>query len=150
MRVLDLTRVLAGPFCTMLLGDLGAEVIKVEKPGSGDDTRTWGPPFMKSESVYFMSVNRNKKSITVNLKCDRGQEIIRKLAKKSDILVENYLPGKLDKLNLGYAQLKQLNPALIYCSITGFGETGPYAGRAGYDVIASAIGGLMHITGPKV
>lgn len=149
IRVLDLTRVLAGPFCTMLLGDLGAEVIKIEKPGVGDDTRSWGPPFMGSESVYFMSVNRNKKSVTVNIKMEEGQKLIKELAAKCDILVENFIPGKLDSLGLGYGPLSAVNAGLIYCSITGFGGTGPYARRAGYDVIAAAMSGLMHITGPE-
>ncbi|KAK7508475.1 hypothetical protein BaRGS_00000041 [Batillaria attramentaria] len=148
IRVLDLSRVLAGPYCTMILGDLGAEVIKVERPGVGDDTRSWGPPFCKSESAYFLSVNRNKKSVTVNIKHPEGAAIVRELAKVSDVLVENYLPGKLSSMGLGYEQLAVESPHLVYCSITGYGQTGPDSARAGYDVIVSGVGGLMHITGP--
>lgn len=148
-RVLDLSRVLAGPYCTMILGDLGAEIIKVERPGSGDDTRSWGPPFKGQEAVYFLTVNRNKKSIAVDIKTRKGQNIIRQLASKCDVLVENYIPGKLAQYNLGYDQLKTECPRLIYCSISGYGQTGPYAKRAGYDVIVSGVAGLMHITGPK-
>ncbi|CAH1238832.1 SUGCT [Branchiostoma lanceolatum] len=149
IRVLDLTRVLAGPFATMILGDLGAEVIKVERPDTGDDTRSWGPPFCGTESAYFLSVNRNKKSIAVNLKDPNGAKIIKQLAEKSDVLVENYLPGKLDEMGLGYHHLRDSSPHLIYCSVTGYGSDGPYAKRAGYDVIAAAMGGLLHITGPE-
>ncbi|GFO40841.1 succinate--hydroxymethylglutarate coa-transferase-like [Plakobranchus ocellatus] len=148
IRILDMTRVLAGPYCTMLLADLGAEVIKVERPGYGDDTRTWGPPFIGSESCYFMCVNRNKKSVTVDMKKPEGIELIKKMAAVSDVLVENYIPGKLSKQGLGYPELSKLFPRLIYCSITGYGQTGSYASRAGYDVIVSGTGGLMHITGP--
>nr|XP_058972801.1 succinate--hydroxymethylglutarate CoA-transferase-like isoform X3 [Pocillopora verrucosa] len=150
VRVLDMTRILAGPFTTMLLGDLGAEIIKIEKPESGDDTRSWAPPFCENESTYFLSINRNKKSIAVNIKDPKGTEIVRKLASKCDVLVENYLPGKLDKVGLGYDQLKTSAPSLIYCSITGFGRGGPYDQRPGYDVMVSGIGGLMHITGPEI
>ncbi|XP_022301356.2 succinyl-CoA:glutarate CoA-transferase-like [Crassostrea virginica] len=148
-RVLDLSRVLAGPYCTMILGDLGAEVIKIERPGSGDDTRSWGPPFKGSEAVYFLTVNRNKKSVAVDIKTRKGQGIIKKLATKCDVLVENYIPGKLEQYNLGYHQLKSEAPHLVYCSISGYGQTGPYAKRAGYDVIVSGVAGLMHITGPR-
>ncbi|GAA6097955.1 succinate--hydroxymethylglutarate CoA-transferase isoform X1, partial [Tachysurus ichikawai] len=119
MRVLDLTRVLAGPFATMILGDLGAEVIKVERPGPGDDTRAWGPPFVREESAYFLSVNRNKKSIAVNLKDPNGAELITELSRNCDILVENYLPGKLDEMGLGYKDMSEAAPHIIYCSITG-------------------------------
>ncbi|XP_038076832.1 succinate--hydroxymethylglutarate CoA-transferase-like [Patiria miniata] len=147
IRVLDLTRVLAGPFCTMILGDLGADIIKVEKPGSGDDTRLWGPPFVEDQSCYFLSINRNKKSICVDLRHPEGLQIIKKIVAQSDILVENYLPGKLDKLGLGYETLKEIAPSLIYCSITGYGPDGPYAKRGGYDVVAAAMAGLIHITG---
>ncbi|XP_075684685.1 succinyl-CoA:glutarate CoA-transferase isoform X3 [Rhinoderma darwinii] len=132
VKVLDLTRVLAGPFATMILGDLGAEVIKVEKPGSGDDTRFWGPPFVGSESAYFLSVNRNKK-----------------LAQACDVLIENYIPGKLAEMGLGYEALMKTAPHVIYCSITGYGQTGPLFNRAGYDAVACAMSGLMHITGPE-
>uniref|UniRef100_UPI0037E8C177 succinate--hydroxymethylglutarate CoA-transferase n=1 Tax=Semicossyphus pulcher TaxID=241346 RepID=UPI0037E8C177 len=149
VRVLDLTRVLAGPFATMILGDLGAEVIKVERPGAGDDTRAWGPPFVGAESVYFLSVNRNKKSIAVDLKHPRGVNIIQELAGVSDVLIENYLPGKLPELGLGYEQLSRANPQLIYCSISGYGQTGPQSQSPGYDSIASAVSGMMHITGPE-
>ena len=151
---MDLSRILAGPFCTMLLGDLGAEVIKVEDPrGPGDDTRRWGPPFIRKgdqkESCYFLSVNRNKKSVCVDFKHKDGNNIIKRLVEKSDVLVENFLPGKLSEMGLNYESLKEINPGLIYCSITGFGSKGPYAGRAGYDVIAASIGGLLHVTGPR-
>ncbi|XP_014912147.1 succinyl-CoA:glutarate CoA-transferase isoform X2 [Poecilia latipinna] len=149
VRVLDLTRVLAGPFATMILGDLGAEVIKVERPGGGDDTRTWGPPFVASESVYFLSVNRNKKSIAVDLKHRRGAEVIQQLAGVCDVLVENFLPGNLSRLGLGYAELSRINPRLVYCSVSGYGQTGPQARTPGYDSIASAVSGMMHITGPE-
>lgn len=147
IRVLDLSRVLAGPYCTMMLGDLGAEVIKVEIPGRGDDTRHWGPPWVKGESAYYMSTNRNKKGITVNMKDERGKAIIRELAMQSDIVVENFKVGALDRMGLGYEELSALNPRLIWCSITGYGQDGPYANRAGYDVIAQGEGGIMSVTG---
>lgn len=146
-RVLDLSRVLAGPYCTMLLGDLGAEVIKVERPGVGDDTRAWGPPFAAGESAYYLCTNRNKKSITVNLKSADGQEIIRRLACVSDVMVENFKVGELTQLGLGYEQLKELNPELVYCSITGYGQTGPDKDLPGYDFIVQGRGGAMSITG---
>ncbi|XP_037061820.1 succinate--hydroxymethylglutarate CoA-transferase isoform X4 [Peromyscus leucopus] len=160
VRILDLTRVLAGPFATMNLGDLGAEVIKVERPGksiylqevesgAGDDTRTWGPPFVDTESTYFLSVNRNKKSIAVNIKDPRGVRIVKELAAISDVFVENYVPGKLSEMGLGYEDVDKIAPHIIYCSITGYGQTGPLSQRAGYDAIASAMSGLMHITGPE-
>ncbi|XP_034040200.1 succinate--hydroxymethylglutarate CoA-transferase [Thalassophryne amazonica] len=149
VKVLDLTRVLAGPFATMILGDLGADVIKVERPGSGDDTRSWGPPFVSSESVYFLSVNRNKKSVAVDLKHPKGVKVILELAAVSQVLVENYLPGKLDQMGLGYDQISRVNPQIIYCSISGYGQTGPQAQSPGYDSIASAMSGMMHITGPE-
>ncbi|XP_057178887.1 succinate--hydroxymethylglutarate CoA-transferase isoform X1 [Triplophysa rosa] len=149
VKVLDLTRVLAGPFATMILGDLGAEVIKVERPGSGDDTRAWGPPFVGEESAYFLSVNRNKKSIAVNLKDPNGTKLVTELAKVCDILVENYLPGKLNEMGLGYEDLREVAPQLIYCSISGYGQTGPESHKPGYDSIASAVSGMMHITGPE-
>ncbi|XP_019749466.1 succinyl-CoA:glutarate CoA-transferase [Hippocampus comes] len=149
VRVLDLTRVLAGPFATMLLGDLGAEVIKVEKPGAGDDTRAWGPPFVGSESVYFLSVNRNKKSIAVDFKHPRGAQVIHELSGVCDVLMENFLPGKLSAMGLGYDELSGRNPALIYCSISGYGQSGPHNQRPGYDSIASAVSGMMHITGSE-
>lgn len=147
VRILDLTRIVAGPFATMVLSDLGAEVIKVEKPGSGDESRRWGPPFLKNseDSVYSVACNRNKKSICIDMK--KGIKIIHDLARRSDVLVENYVPGKLDKFNLGYDDLKEIAPQLIYCSVTGYGSIGPYAKKPGYDVIASSMGGLLHITG---
>uniref|UniRef100_A0A3B4DJ47 Succinyl-CoA:glutarate-CoA transferase n=1 Tax=Pygocentrus nattereri TaxID=42514 RepID=A0A3B4DJ47_PYGNA len=141
--------ILAGPFATMILGDLGAEVIKVERPGPGDDTRAWGPPFVGKESAYFLSVNRNKKSIAVNLKDPSGAKLVTELARCCDILVENYLPGKLEEMGLGYKHLSEVAPQLIYCSITGYGQTGPQSHKPGYDSIASAVSGMMHITGPE-
>lgn len=153
VKVLDLTRIVAGPFCTMTLGDLGAEVIKIEKPGSGDEARKWGPPFVENkqtrQSTYFLCLNRNKKSVCIDLKSPKGKEIIYDLVKKCDVLVENYVPGKLDELGLGYDQLKKIAPNLIYCSITGYGPNGPYSKKPGYDVIAASIGGLLHITGTQ-
>lgn len=149
IRIIDLTRVLAGPFCTMILGDLGAEIIKIERPGHGDETRLWGPPFVGGESCYFLTINRNKKSIVIDIKKPEGCSIIKELVKKSDILVENYIPGTLDNLGLGYSDMNELNARLVYCSITGFGDSGPYCKRSGYDVIAASVGGLMHITGPE-
>jgi formyl-CoA transferase len=146
-RILDLSRILAGPYCSMLLGDLGAEVIKVERPGVGDDTRAWGPPFAAGESAYYLCANRNKKSITVNLKSPDGQEIIRQLARVSDVLLENFKVGELTELGLGYDQLKELNPGLVYCSITGYGQTGPDKDLPGYDFIIQGRGGVMSITG---
>jgi formyl-CoA transferase len=155
IRVLDITRALAGPYCTMMLGDLGADVIKVERPGLGDESRGWGPPFIgepygpyPGESAYFISTNRNKLSITVNLKSTEGQDIIRRLVGISDVMVENFVTGVLDKLGLGYEDLHALNPRLVYCSISGYGRTGPFAGRPGYDAILQAEGGMMSITGP--
>jgi len=146
VRVLDLTRVLAGPFCAMLLGDMGAEVIKIEEPGKGDDTRSW-PPFAGGEATYFMAVNRNKRSMTLNLKAPAGQEILKILVRKSDVLLENFRPGTMDKLGFGYKALAKLNPRLVYCSISGFGESGPEASRAGYDLVVQAESGIMDLTG---
>ncbi|HET7034985.1 MAG TPA: CaiB/BaiF CoA-transferase family protein [Thermomicrobiaceae bacterium] len=147
IRVLDLSRVLAGPYCTMVLGDLGAEVIKIEQPGSGDDTRAWGPPWAGGESAYYLSINRNKQSVTLNLKSERGREILRVLARQSDIVVENFKVGALDRLGIGYAALSADNPGLIWCSITGYGQTGPYADHPGYDFVAQGEAGIMSITG---
>lgn len=150
VHVLDLSRIVAGPFCTMTLGDLGANVIKVESL-SGDEARKWGPPFMKDcgDSYYFQSVNRNKKSICIDFKSQEGKKIIYDLAKKCDVLVENFIPGKLDQMDVGYEKLKTVNPKLIYCAITGFGPRGPYTKKPGYDVIAAAMGGLLHTTGER-
>ena len=155
IRILDITRALAGPYCTMMLGDLGADVIKVERPVSGDETRGWGPPFVgepygpyPGESAYFIAANRNKRSVTVNIQSNDGKEIIRKLASISDVLVENYRTGDLDRLGLGYNDLHKLYPKLIYCSVSGYGRTGPYADRPGYDAIIQGEGGMMSITGP--
>ncbi|MDI6808930.1 MAG: CoA transferase [Candidatus Eisenbacteria bacterium] len=145
--ILDLTRVLAGPYCTMILGDMGAEVIKVEPPGKGDDTRAWGPPFVDGESAYFLNINRNKKSITLNLKSEKGKEILRGLAKKADVLVENFRPGTMDDLGFSYESLSDLNPRLVYCGMSGFGRTGPQRERPGYDIVVQGESGLMSITG---
>ncbi|WP_426142392.1 CaiB/BaiF CoA transferase family protein [Pseudomonas sp. DWP3-1-2] len=154
IRVLDLSRVLAGPWAGQILADLGAEVIKVERPGSGDDTRAWGPPYLKnadgentSEAAYYLSANRNKQSVTIDFTRAEGQKLVRELAVKSDILIENFKVGGLAAYGLDYASLKAINPRLIYCSITGFGQTGPYAKRAGYDFMIQGLGGLMSLTG---
>jgi formyl-CoA transferase len=149
LRVLDLSRVLAGPYCTMLLADFGADVIKVENPDGGDDTRQWGPPWLDDQSAYYLSANRNKRSITVDIKQPEGHEIIRKLILKADVLVENFKVGTMTKYSLGYADIVAENPGLIYCSISGYGQTGPYRNTAGYDFIIQAEGGLMSITGPQ-
>jgi glutaryl-CoA transferase len=150
VRILDLSRVLAGPYCTMMLADLGADVIKIEAPGSGDDTRHWGPPFAQGgESAYFLCVNRNKRSMTLNLKSDQGIQILKKLIEQSDVLVENFRVDTLEKWGLGYDELQTLRPGLIYCSITGYGYTGPYRRLPGYDFIIQAQGGVMSITGPE-
>ncbi len=147
IRVLDLTRVLAGPYCTMFLGDLGAEVVKVEQPGIGDDTRGWGPPFAGGESAYFLSVNRNKKSLTLDLKTPVGQEVLRRLAQKADVLIENFRPGAMERFGLGEKDLRADNPRLIYASLSAFGADGPMRDYPGYDLIVQAWGGLMSITG---
>jgi len=147
ITVLDLTRVLSGPYCTMMLADLGARVIKVEQPGKGDDTRGWGPPFIEGESAYFLSVNRNKESITLDFKAPGGREVLDRLIAKADVLVENFRPGTLTKLGLDYASLSAKHPRLVYCSISGFGQTGPRGREAGYDAVMQAEGGLMSITG---
>ena len=149
IRVLDLTRVLAGPTCTQMLGDLGAEVIKIERPEAGDDTRGFAPPFWPNtrESAYFLGVNRNKKSLTLDIAKPEGQAVIHRLLGHCDILVENFKVGALAKYGLGWEQLKARHPRLIYCSITGFGQTGPYAPRPGYDALIQAMGGIMSLTG---
>jgi len=149
LRVLDLSRILAGPYCTMTLGDLGAEVIKVERPGTGDDTRTWGPPFAGGESAYYLCCNRNKKSIAIDLKSPDGVKLVRELAKVSDVVVENFTPGLMKRFGLDYETLREDNPRLVYCSITAYGQDGPYRDRPGYDMVLSAVGGLMWITGPE-
>ena len=148
LRVLDLTRILAGPYCTQALGDFGADVIKIEHVKGGDDTRSWGPPFTPTNvSAYFISANRNKRSVAVDIKTARGRDIVQRLAETSDVVIENFLPGKVKALGLDYATLSARNSRLIYASISGFGQDGPYAHRSGYDVIVSAVGGLMNITG---
>ena len=146
-RVLDLSRILSGPYCTMVLADFGAEVIKVERPDSGDDTRQWGPPFLDGESAYYLSINRNKRSITVDLGQAAGREIIYALVRTSDVAVENFRPGTADRIGVGYERLRQENPRLVYCSISGFGQDGPYRDRPGYDALAQAMSGMMAITG---
>jgi crotonobetainyl-CoA:carnitine CoA-transferase CaiB-like acyl-CoA transferase len=147
VRVLDLTRVLAGPYCTMFLGDLGAEIVKVEQPGMGDDTRGWGPPFAAGESAYFLCINRNKKSVTIDLKSAQGIALVRRLAEKADVLIDNFRPGTMERLGLGDKEFRAANPKLIYASLTGFGADGPMADFPGYDLIVQAWGGLMSITG---
>jgi crotonobetainyl-CoA:carnitine CoA-transferase CaiB-like acyl-CoA transferase len=156
LRVLDLTRVLAGPWCTQLLADLGADVVKIERPGSGDDTRAWGPPYLKdaqgrdtTEAAYYLAANRGKRSVTVDISRPEGQQLLRKLAARCDVVVENYKVGQLAKYGLDHASLAAVNPRLIYCSITGFGQDGPYKDRAGYDFIIQAMGGFMSITGER-
>ena len=144
LRILDLTRVLAGPFCTMMLADMGAEVIKIEQPGRGDDTRHFAP-FKNGESAYYMNLNRGKQGVTLDLKA--GRELFLDLVKTADVVVENYRPGTMDKLGLGYDTLKDVNPRLVYAAVSGFGDTGPYRLRPGYDIIAQAMGGLMSTTG---
>ena len=148
--VIDLTRVLAGPYCTMMLGDLGADIIKIEVPSRGDDTRHWGPPFTKGgESAYYLSANRNKRSMTLNLKSEEGLEILKKLIAKGDVLVDNFKTGTLARWGLDYETLQEIRPGLIYCTVTGYGYTGPYSSRPGYDLIVQATGGFMSITGPE-
>ncbi len=147
IRVLDLTRVMAGPYCTMMLGDMGADVVKIEQPGKGDDTRPWGPPFIEGESAYYLSINRNKRSVTVNLKDERGKEIVRRLARESDVVVENFSPGTAGRLGLGYDALRGIKPDLVYCSISGFGQDGPGHNRPAYDLVVQGMSGMMSITG---
>lgn len=147
IRVVDFTRVVAGPYCTMLLGDLGAEVIKIEQPGKGDDTRSWGPPFVGGESAYFLSVNRNKKGVCLDLNNEDDLKVVHQLVAESDVVIENFRSGIMERFGLGYEDWRERHPRLIYCSISGYGRSGPYKDRAGYDVIVSAMGGLMGITG---
>jgi len=149
IKILDLTRYLAGPYCSMILGDLGAEIVKIERPGTGDGSRQWGPPFIHGESAYFLSINRNKKSVTINLRTKRGCEIVRRMASTYDVLIENYRPGIVEKLGLDYETLSSINPQLIYCSISGFGQTGPYREKPSYDIVGQAMGGLMSLTGEE-
>ena len=146
-RVVDLTRALAGPYCTLLLGDMGADVIKIELPGSGDETRQWGPPFLEGESSYFMSVNRNKRSVTLDLKSETGLEALRRLTRSADVLVENFRPGTMDRLGLSYERAAELNRSLIYCSVSGFGQTGPRARQPAYDAILQGMGGIQFLSG---
>ena len=148
LTVLDLSRVLSGPYCTMMLADMGARVIKVEQPGRGDDTRGWGPPFQNGESAYFLSINRNKESVTLNLKHPDGRRVLDALIARADVLVENFRPGTLERMGLGYKDLSKLRPDLVYCSISGFGQTGPRRREPGYDAVMQGEGGLMSITGP--
>ncbi len=147
LTILDFTRILAGPYCTQILADHGANVIKIEQPGSGDGTRQWGPPWLGDQAAYFLSVNRNKRSLTLNLKHAEGQAIARSLAQRADVLIENFMPGVLAEIGLGYDAVRALNPGLIYCSITGYGQNGPYRDRPGYDFAIQAEGGVMSITG---
>jgi len=149
LRVVDLTKDFAGPFCTMILADLGAEVIKVEKPGLGDETRAWGPPFVRGQSCYFLSLNRGKKSVALDLRTREAQKVIRELVVDSDFFVESFQPGTLSKMHLDYRSLRRLNKALVYCSISGFGQTGPYKNRPGYDLTAFAMSGIMSTTGER-
>ena len=147
ITVLDLTRVLSGPYCTMLLADMGARVIKIEQPRKGDDTRAWGPPFLEGESAYFLSINRNKESVTLDFKHPHGRAVLDRLLEKSDVLVENFRPGTLTRAGLDYRALAARYPRLIYCSVSGFGQTGPRSKEPGYDAVMQAEGGLMSITG---
>ena len=154
IRVLDLSRILAGPWCSQMLADLGADVIKVERPGAGDDTRGWGPPWLKDEhgadtdvAAYYLCANRNKRSVTIDITRAEGQDLVKRLAAESDVVLENFKVGGLEQYGLDYASLKAINPRLVYCSVTGFGQDGPYAPRAGYDFLIQGLGGLMSITG---
>jgi formyl-CoA transferase len=156
VRVLDLTRILAGPWCTQTLADLGADVIKIERPGQGDDTRQWGPPYARdakgqdtTEAAYYLAVNRNKRSVTLDISTAEGQDLIRRLVAECDVLVENFKVGDMQRYGLDHESLRVEHPGLIYCSITGFGQTGPYAPRAGYDFIVQGMGGFMSVTGER-
>ena len=157
IRVLDLTRVMTGPYCTMMLGDMGADIVKVEIPGKGDDTRPWGPPFLggddqydaSGESAYYLSINRNKRSITVNMKDERGRRIVERLAATADVVVENFAPGVAARLGVGYEAIKAIRPDVVYCSISGFGQDGPGFDRTAYDIIVQGMSGMMSITGPE-
>jgi crotonobetainyl-CoA:carnitine CoA-transferase CaiB-like acyl-CoA transferase len=149
IRVVDLTRVLAGPYCTQALADMGADVVKVEEPGSGDDTRGWGPPFVRGESAYFLSVNRGKRSLTLNLKHEEGRKILSRLLETADVLVENFRPGTLARLGFAYEDVRRERPGIVYCSLSGYGSDGPLGGRAGYDAVVQAEGGLMSVNGAE-
>jgi len=145
--VLDATQVMAGPFCTLLLADMGADVIKVEKLQGGDDSRSFGPPFIAGESAAFLAINRNKRSVTLNLKSEEGRDVLRRLAGRSEILVENFRPGTMEGLGLHYEAIQEVNPTIIYCSISGFGQTGPYRSRGGFDLVAQGMSGLISVSG---
>ncbi len=147
VRVVDLTRVMSGPYCTMMLADMGADVIKIEQPGKGDDTRGWGPPFIDGESAYYLAVNRNKRSMTIDLKSEAGRDIVERLISGADVVVENFSPGTAQRLGLGYEQMKEFRPDIVYCSISGFGQTGPACDRTAYDLIVQGMSGLMSVTG---
>src|SRR6187455_1947456 len=147
LTVLDLTRVLSGPYCTMLLADMGARVIKVEQPGKGDDTRAWGPPFLEGESAYFLSINRNKESVTVDFKHPQGRTVLDRLLAQADVLVENFKPGTMDRAGFGWETVHARHPRLVYTSISGYGQTGPRRDEPGYDAVIQAEGGLMSVTG---
>ena len=149
VKVLDLTQIMAGPYCTMMLADMGADVVKVEKPNGGDDTRRMGPPFIEGESAAFLGINRNKRSIVVDMKSERGLDLVRRMARESDILVQNFRPGALERMGLGYESVQEINPAIVYCTISGFGLTGPYARRGGFDLVAQGMSGLMSVNGPE-
>lgn len=149
LKVIDLTRVLAGPYCTMILGDLGADVVKIEGPGGSDETRGWGPPFTGGESAYYLSANRNKRGMTLNLKESQGREILRRMLIDADVVIQNFRTGTMEKWGLGYDSVRQLNPRIVYCSISGFGQSGPYRELPGYDYIVQAMGGMMSITGSE-
>jgi glutaryl-CoA transferase len=148
VRVIDLTRILAGPFCTQALADAGADVLKIEEPGKGDDTRGWGPPFVKGESAYFLSVNRGKRSLALNLKDPRGREILWRLLETADVLVENFRPGAMDRMGFGESHVRGRHPRIVYASVSGYGPDGPWGGRPGYDAVVQGEGGLMSVTGP--
>ena len=147
IKVVDLTRTLAGPFCTMMLGDYGADVIKIELPGTGDDTRGWAPPFIGDQSAYFLSINRNKRSMTLNLRHEGGKRIFMQMSKDTDVVVENFTPGVVDRLGIDYEAVKQINPGVVYCSVSGFGQTGPYREKSAYDQVMQGMGGIMSLTG---
>ena len=147
IKVIDFSQILAGPFCTMLLSDMGADVIKIEKPNGGDDTRRYGPPFIEGESAAFLTLNRNKRSIVLDLKSEQGIAVVRRMLEDADVMIHNFRPGVVDRMGLGYADVSALNPAIVYCTVSGFGTTGPYSSRAGFDLVAQGMSGLMSING---